>query len=882
MENNLIKITELTTQLGLSSRSLRYYEQVGLIKSVRPDFEKYRYYDSGNIERLKQIMVLRKMQIPIKDILRIYESQSMSVAVETFVDRIHSIDEKIDTLADLKRIVSDFLQTMLDNGITKISALPLLYDEIAEQLDMIESQKPASYSDLADISQKLSTPDQISIIRLPSMRVISSCLKSNPKVSDIDGFWRWIQANNISFGEPGSHERFEFQSDSDDVIILRIPDNFKNDGEYLDYSFNCGSFATINVYLDEDLGERFSSLVKSFDENKYFELDYTHEGKLRHQAILENLISPDEKRDLVMLLLPVKKRLADPSLFDQQKEKEVDSISIEQIESANPILWEVNVSLDKLTPINYPHYRVLENGEIEYTGWMETRVLNANIDVKFPLRVDIEYRVDFESAMFRYGNSEGGIQFYHGSELSYPFGVNTENTPDEKSSKEAISFYQPIFMNFFNYPKRGKINRDGCNRITWIIGPQHLAVIVNGEVRFCGVDFPYMSLDLSVGETRPIVIGGDGQSMKYIREIRISQLLYIPKLINKKEGINVVTKQSNNIIPVIHRLITSEHGENYWFNGCAGYVMECLSETDYDYQFFAGLTGDVFTQHYSYTEYAGDALSSYMMDEKPVQFVEDTFAKCGYAATFVSKRNLQKNTQMYLQTLIGYIDKGIPVIGWGDGFVGVFVGYEDYGKVLLYITGDNNQPKQVSLDKTIEGKPDIDGRIFVGDKKESRPLADIYRDAICTIPQHQNVKTDTYCFGADAFRRWADDIENGKFDSMKPENFDHWSMYTNFICVLATNGSCCHDFLKRAQELNPDMDYLEEVSRLYRRMADMWCGENIKNDEDSLESLGGGFNVMLEALQDKDKRGKIAAKIREFAVVTDEIMQILNGNLSKI
>ena len=66
---SLAKITDLTNMLGISSRSLRYYEQVGLIQSVRLNFEKYRYYDRANVERLKQIMVLRKMQIPIKDIV---------------------------------------------------------------------------------------------------------------------------------------------------------------------------------------------------------------------------------------------------------------------------------------------------------------------------------------------------------------------------------------------------------------------------------------------------------------------------------------------------------------------------------------------------------------------------------------------------------------------------------------------------------------------------------------------------------------------------------------------------------------------------------------------------------------------------------------------
>ena len=61
----LIKITDLSTQLGLSSRTLRYYEETGLITSIRPQFEKYRYYDEQNVQRLRQIMVLRKMQIPI-------------------------------------------------------------------------------------------------------------------------------------------------------------------------------------------------------------------------------------------------------------------------------------------------------------------------------------------------------------------------------------------------------------------------------------------------------------------------------------------------------------------------------------------------------------------------------------------------------------------------------------------------------------------------------------------------------------------------------------------------------------------------------------------------------------------------------------------------
>lgn len=907
--NELIKITDLTTQLGLSSRSLRYYEEVGLIQSVRLAFEKYRFYDEETIERLKQIMVLRKMQIPVKDILRIYESESMIVVVETFVNRIHVIEDEIGALAELKRIVGEFLQTMLDNGVTKISAIPLLYEEMDKQFELMEERKPVTYRDLSSLSERLAKPVEPIIISLPAMRVISSYLKINSLESDTDGFWRWIQAQNISTGEPERHERFEYQTDAGDVIIQRIPNDFINISEYHDLTFDGGLYAAMNVYLDENLGERFRSLVSGFDDNKFFEIDYTHDGELRHPAMLENLISPDDKRELVALLVPVKKRLPDPALFDKPEEVAPDSITVVEIEEQNPVLWEVNVPLDKLTPINSPHYRVMENGEVEYTGWISTRVLNTNVEVKLPFRVDIEFRLAGNDEKFGYGDSEGSIIFYHGEDTGYyagghlgqmGFGINMGNqantdawTPSP-TREEALSFRQPVFRDFYNFPKRGKINREGYNRVTWIVGHKHLAVIVNGEIRYCGVNFPYMELDLSHEKTRSIVVGSNGQGMKYFREIRISQLAYTPKNKFKKEELIMATKRSNNIISNIHRLITDEYGENYWFNGCAKYVMESLGEKDFDYQFFAGITGDVFAQYYPYGDFRGEGVSGYMLAEGPTMylregvtgyeisegesgFVEKLFKKCGYASTFVSDKDLRKNKEMYLQTLIAYIDKGIPVISWGHGGppVGVYVGYEEHGQTLLYITGNNNEPERMPLEKAFELDTDFGGWIFVGEKKENLELARIYREAIRSLPKLLATKTDKFCFGAEAFRVWAADIESGKFDSVDPERFDTWAMYTSYICGLATNGSCCHEFLKRVKELNPDMGFLEEVSRLYKRTADMW--NNDKGED--LEALGGGFNVTLEVLQDKPRRNKIVAKLREFADVTDEIVRILNENI---
>lgn len=718
---DLIKITDLSNQLGLSSRTLRYYEEAGLITSIRPQFEKYRYYDEQNVQRLRQIMVLRKMQIPIKDIVRIYDSREMLDITQVFVDKLSEIDRETTALSELKRIINDFLNKMIEKGIKHISALPLLYEEMDKQLTVRES---IGMEQLSEVSERLVRPLDISIVKLPKMRVLSSYLKADPRNSDTDAFSRYIQMNGII---TDYHESFEYREYENDVMVSKIDDDFVNDSDFTDFIFGGGLFAAANLYLDDDMNQSFRSLIKSFDENKFYQIDYAADGSLRHAAMTENLISPDERRQLVALYVPVKKRIPDVTLYPRPVE--ITDITEDEINGQNPLLWEREVALDKITPINAPHYRVLDSGEAEYTGWISTRTLNTNVSVKLPFRVDIDFRVPMDDEQFGYGDSEGSIVFYHGSD-SYDSGLNLKimdfgiNMNNHSSCREeAISFHQPIFHDLYNFPNRGRIKPNEYNHVTWVVGQKHLAVIINGEIRYCGTAFPYMSLDLNREEAYPIVIGSNGQGMKYFRKIRISQLAYSQtnKIMNGELTVNI--KRSNNLIPIIHRLIIEEYGQIYRFNGSAAYVMECLGEKEYDYLFFAGLTGDVFAQHYR-QPFSGDGVNVYYQVNGDGKFFEGLFEKCGYSAAYVFSRELLKNKETYLKKLISFIDKGVPVIfmGYSDQPCGVFVGYEEYGKTLIYISGDNSEPQRISCDKAMGYDTNKSGWIFVDEKKNKRIL----------------------------------------------------------------------------------------------------------------------------------------------------------------
>ncbi|MDR1600684.1 MAG: hypothetical protein LBS11_12570 [Oscillospiraceae bacterium] len=330
-----------------------------------------------------------------------------------------------------------------------------------------------------------------------------------------------------------------------------------------------------------------------------------------------------------------------------------------------------------------------------------------------------------------------------------------------------------------------------------------------------------------------------------------------------------------NIIANIHPVVNDYRGENYWFNGCAAYVMESVAPrpggdgkapaTDYDYSLFAGVTGDNFTQVWPKDgRFRGECASDYLYS---AEYAAGVFGWIGYAREVVTDR------REYAAKVVESIDRGVPVIclrGF-DNLWSVVVGYEDGGQTTLHMVHDRAEPERVSAGA------DIASMIFVGGKVREVPLARVYREAIERLPGLLATQTDGYVFGAEAFRQWADWLDSGGAGVMTDEGM--WFTHCSYVCILATNGTCCHSFLNKAMELNPDMGFLKEVGALYRKTARMWGGEGKDNDADSLEALGGGVYAKAEPLNDPVRRSRVAAKIRAFAVVIDEAARILSDNL---
>ena len=111
MRMDLMRINDVVGAFGLSSRTLRYYEQVGILWSTHPDNKAQRYYGPDALERLKQIVVLRKLQIPIRDIAAIFRDDGTASLIRAFVNKLDSLDGEIAALTELRRLVRRKIRT---------------------------------------------------------------------------------------------------------------------------------------------------------------------------------------------------------------------------------------------------------------------------------------------------------------------------------------------------------------------------------------------------------------------------------------------------------------------------------------------------------------------------------------------------------------------------------------------------------------------------------------------------------------------------------------------------------------------------------------------------------------------------------------------------
>ena len=278
--NKLIKIREVSSKYDISARTLRYYEDMGLINSTRSDDYAYRLYDESAIKRLEQILILRKLNISIKDIQRILNTSDSEVVLEVLGKKVADIDNEVALLHELKEIVLAFIHQIEQADFSKDSDVKLLYEkanEIESQLINVDyGGNPSPINQLLDITEKLKKAPEVRIIQINKFKAFTSGLDPIDTLMNIFGPWQ--RAHNHLIKKPiyGSADFLWFEENGRGEWIWAVEDwvTEADTAPYKIIEFEGGLFAAaVSIDGDDVSGEWVYGKIEKWIETSGFESD---------------------------------------------------------------------------------------------------------------------------------------------------------------------------------------------------------------------------------------------------------------------------------------------------------------------------------------------------------------------------------------------------------------------------------------------------------------------------------------------------------------------------------------------------------------------------------------------------------------------------------
>ncbi len=124
-------VKEVSDISGVSIRTLRYYDEIGLLKPTELSDAGYRLYDNKALERLQEIMFFKELAIPLEDIKEIMDNPDYDKE-QALLTQKNLLEQKRNRLNGIIELISDVMK-----GVRTMSFEAFSNDEIQKILDHI-------------------------------------------------------------------------------------------------------------------------------------------------------------------------------------------------------------------------------------------------------------------------------------------------------------------------------------------------------------------------------------------------------------------------------------------------------------------------------------------------------------------------------------------------------------------------------------------------------------------------------------------------------------------------------------------------------------------------------------------------------------------------
>jgi len=137
----LLRIQEVADEVGLTARSVRYYEELGLLKPAARSEGDYRLYDETDVERLRFIKGLRDdAGFSLAEIAQLLEDEAAR-------ERGHAAYHATTDPAERKRILCE---RVVSYG-RQIETLKRKIDRLQAMVDETEARRTRTLAKIAEI-----------------------------------------------------------------------------------------------------------------------------------------------------------------------------------------------------------------------------------------------------------------------------------------------------------------------------------------------------------------------------------------------------------------------------------------------------------------------------------------------------------------------------------------------------------------------------------------------------------------------------------------------------------------------------------------------------------------------------------------------------------
>ncbi|MEU1489808.1 MerR family transcriptional regulator [Streptomyces sp. NPDC005776] len=207
-------IAEVARMSGVTARTLRHYDEVGLLPPARIGANGHRYYEEHQLLRLQQILVLRALGVGLPDVGRILAEQVDEVdALRGHHRRLLAERDRLDALAGtVSRTIADLEQSRKDgNPMTAINRPENLFEGV--QPSQYQESLHGFPEHAEEVARRVAvmTPQDIEagqrertaqMIRLAELMAAEHPADAEPVQAEIDAQYRALtQLRTVSAGE---------------------------------------------------------------------------------------------------------------------------------------------------------------------------------------------------------------------------------------------------------------------------------------------------------------------------------------------------------------------------------------------------------------------------------------------------------------------------------------------------------------------------------------------------------------------------------------------------------------------------------------------------------------------------------------------------------